>query len=174
MAEIKSESVADFIPESPADFPRNMQMDLIGSHPRPFLATDHVENEISDEAQRAAFRAAVAAGHLDTCTVNDPREVELFLRLQPGVRLGAGECSALAVAVNRRHAVAIDDNRAVSRAFRDAGLGDMRIEILRTPDVMIALIRAGVLTVEEADLIKDEWAREHKFRINAATFADLL
>jgi hypothetical protein len=24
MAEIKSESVADFIPESPADFPRNM------------------------------------------------------------------------------------------------------------------------------------------------------
>ena len=25
MAEIKSESVADFIPESPADFPRNMQ-----------------------------------------------------------------------------------------------------------------------------------------------------
>jgi hypothetical protein len=26
MAEIKSESVADFIPESPADFPRNMQV----------------------------------------------------------------------------------------------------------------------------------------------------
>jgi hypothetical protein len=25
MAEIKSESVADFIPKSPADFPRNMQ-----------------------------------------------------------------------------------------------------------------------------------------------------
>jgi hypothetical protein len=42
-----------------------------------------VENEISDEAQRAAFLEAVAAGHLDTCTVNDPREVELFLRLGP-------------------------------------------------------------------------------------------
>ena len=26
MAEIKSESVADFIPESPADFPRNMHL----------------------------------------------------------------------------------------------------------------------------------------------------
>jgi predicted nucleic acid-binding protein len=150
------------------------RMDLIGSHPRRFLATDHVENEIIDETQRAAFLAAVASGHLDTCTVNDPREVELFLRLAPGVRLGAGECSALAVAVNRGHAIAIDDNRALNRAFRDAGLGSVRIEIIRTPDVMIALIRSGVLTVEKADRIKDEWAREHRFRINAATFADLL
>jgi predicted nucleic acid-binding protein len=149
------------------------RMDLIGSHPRRFLATDHVENEIIDETQRAAFLAAVASGHLDTCTVNDPREVELFLRLAPGVRLGAGECSALAVAVNRGHAIAIDDNRALNRAFRDAGLGSVRIEIIRTPDVMIALIRSGVLTVEKADRIKDEWAREHRFRINAATFADL-
>ena len=150
------------------------RMDLIGSHPRRFLATDHVENEIIDETQRATFLAAVASGHLDTCTVNDPREVELFLRLAPGVRLGAGECSALAVAVNRGHAIAIDDNRALNRAFRDAGLGSVRIEIIRTPDVMIALIRSGVLTVEKADRIKDEWAREHRFRINAATFADLL
>jgi predicted nucleic acid-binding protein len=150
------------------------RMDLIGSHPRRFLATDHVENEIIDETQRAAFLAAVASGHLDTCTVNDPREVELFLRLAPGVRLGAGECSALAVAANRGHAIAIDDNRALNRAFRDAGLGSVRIEIIRTPDVMIALIRSGVLTVEKADRIKDEWAREHRFRINAATFADLL
>ena len=150
------------------------RMDLIGSHPRRFLATDHVENEIIDETQRAAFLAAVASGHLDTCTVNDPREVELFLRLAPRVRLGAGECSALAVAVNRGHAIAIDDNRALNRAFRDAGLGSVRIEIIRTPDVMIALIRSGVLTVEKADRIKDEWAREHRFRINAATFADLL
>jgi hypothetical protein len=39
---------------------------------------------------------------------------------------------------------------------------------------MIALIRSGVLTVETADRIKDEWAREHRFRINAVTFADLL
>jgi hypothetical protein len=35
-------------------------------------------------------------------------------------------------------------------------------------------MRAGVLSVEEADRIKDEWAREHRFRINAASFADLV
>src|SRR6516165_10126402 len=115
------------------NFLKIRRMDLIGSHPRRFLATDHVENEISDDAHRAAFLTAVAEGYLDTCTVNDPREVEFFLRLRPGVRLGAGECSALAVAVSRRHAIAIDDNRAISRAFRDAGLGTARIEIVRTP-----------------------------------------
>src|ERR1700747_3461568 len=98
------------------------RMDLIGRHPRRFLVTDHVETEISQDDQRAAFLAAVAAGHLDTCTVTDLREVELFLRFGPGVRLGAGECSALAVAMHRGHAVAIDDNRALNRAFRTAGL----------------------------------------------------
>ena len=88
--------------------------------------------------------------------------------------LGAGEYSALAVAVNRGYAIAIDDNRALSRAFGEAGLESARIEIIRTPDVMIALIRAGVLTVEEADAIKDEWARQHRFRINAATFGVMI
>jgi predicted nucleic acid-binding protein len=150
------------------------RIDLIGKHPRRFLATDHVANEINEETQLATFRAAVAEGQIDTCKVDDPREVELFLRLGPGVRLGAGECSALAVALNRGHAIAIDDNRAVNRAFRTAGLGSARIEIIRTSDVVVALICAGVLTVQEADVIKDVWARHHRFRIKAATFADLL
>jgi len=150
------------------------RMDLIGGHPRRFLVTDHVETEISHDDQRTAFLAAVAAGHLDTCTVTDLREVELFLRLGPGVRLGAGECSALAVAMHRRHAVAIDDNRALNRAFRTAGLSSTRIEIIRTPDVVVGLIRAGVLTIEEADCIKDRWAREHRFTIKTASFSDLL
>ena len=150
------------------------RMDLIGRHPRRFLATDHVESEITDAVQRSAFLAAVAAGHLNTCTVTDLREVDLFLRLGPGIRLGAGECSALAVAVNRGHAVAIDDNRALNRAFRAAGLGTARIEIIRTPGVVVELIRAGVLTVGEADHIKAEWAQHHRFRIKAASFGDLV
>ena len=156
------------------NFLKIRRMDLIAKHPRRFLATDHVEAEISNEEQRAAFVAAVAAGQLDTCTVNDPREVELFLRLRPGVRLGAGECSALAVAINRRHPIAIDDNRAVSRAFRDAGLETTKIEIVRTPDIIVSLIRAGQLTIAEADRIKEEWAGKHRYRIEADSFGDLM
>lgn len=152
------------------------RMDLIGSCPRPFLATDHVAAEIADAypEQQARYHAAVAARRLDTCTVTDPSELALFSRLRAGLRLGAGECSAIAVAINRRLALAIDDNRAVNRALREAGLADHPLEVLRTRDVMVTLIRVGVLDVEEADRIKAMWALHHRFKIEATSFADLL
>ena len=98
-------------------------------------------------------------------------EVALFLRLRPGEHLGAGECSAIAVAINRKYAIAIDDNRAVKRAIREVGA---QLEVVRTVDVIVTLIRAGVLNIEAADRIKDEWAHQQRFRIKAASFRDLL
>lgn len=150
------------------------RMDLLGRHPCRFVATDHVEAEIEDDEQRARYAAAVAAGYLETCTVTDAKEVALYMRLGPGQRLGSGECSAIAVALNRHHAIAIDDNKAVNRALLEAGLAATKLEIMRTPDVMVVLIRAGVLTLEEADSIKDVWGRQHRFRVQAASFRDLL
>ena len=88
------------------------RMDLLGHYPRRFLATDHVRIEIEDSEQHLRYDAAVVATYLDICTVTDPDEVELFMRLEPGKRLGAGECSAIAVALSRNLAIAIDDNRA--------------------------------------------------------------
>jgi predicted nucleic acid-binding protein len=104
------------------NFLRIDRMDLLGRHPCRFLATDHVEAEIEDDEQRARYMAAIAAGHLETCTVTDSEEVALYMRLGPGQRLGSGECSAIAVALRRHHAIAIDDNKAVNRALREAGL----------------------------------------------------
>jgi predicted nucleic acid-binding protein len=79
------------------NFLRIDRMDLIGHHPQRFLATDHVEAEITSDypEQRARYQTAIASGLLDTCSVTDPDEVALFLQLRPGERLGAGECSAL-------------------------------------------------------------------------------
>ena len=98
------------------------RMDLVDRYPGRLLATDHVESELADDypEQKARYEAAVTAGVLDTCSVTDPAEVGLFLRLGPGVRLGAGECSAIAVALSRGYGVAIDDNRAISVALRAA------------------------------------------------------
>lgn len=158
------------------NFLRIDRMDLIGASPRRFLATDHVGAEISDSypEQRSRYEAALAARELDVCTVTDPAEVALFVKLDPGRRLGAGECSAIAVAINRRLALAIDDNRAVRRALQEAGLADHALEILRTQDVMLALIHAGAIDVAGADRIKDAWAAHHRFKIKATSFADLL
>jgi predicted nucleic acid-binding protein len=151
------------------------RMDLIGRYPGRFLATDHVESEIADDypEQKARYQAAVAAGLLDTCSVIDPAEIVLFLRLGPGVHLGAGESSAIAVALTRRYAIAIDDSRAIKVALREAELTGARLTVLRTEEIMVALIRASVLLVDEADRIKADWEQNHRFRLKARTFRDL-
>jgi predicted nucleic acid-binding protein len=152
------------------------RMDVIGACPRRFLATDHVAAEIADSypEQQVRYQAAVRAQHLEICKVVDPVEVALFASLKPGQRLGTGECSAIAVAINRRFGLAIDDSRAVKRALREAGLAAHALEVLRTQDVMLMLLRAKVLDVAEADGIKQTWAQRHRFRIKANSFADLL
>src|ERR1700761_3023379 len=155
------------------NFLRIDRMNLIGLHPQRFLATDHVDVEITSAypEQRTRYQRAVASGLLDTCSVVDPEEVELFLRLRPGERLGAGEGSALAVAIHRKYPIAIDDNRAVKREVREIG---EKVEVVKPVDVMFALIGAGRLDVAAADVIKDTWAQHHRFRIKAASFQDLL
>jgi predicted nucleic acid-binding protein len=152
------------------------RMDLLGRYPGRLLATDHVESELADDypEQKARYATAVTAGVLDTCSVTDPAEVSLFLRLAPGVRLGAGECSAIAVALSRGYGVAIDDNRAISVALREAAVVGAKLTVLRTSDIMVALIRASALTVDEADQVKAEWEQHHRFRLKLRSFQDLL
>jgi len=155
------------------NFLRIDRMDLIGRHPKRFLATDHVGAEITSSypEEQERYQAAVASGLLDTCSVVDPEEVTLFLKLGPGQQLGAGECSAIAVAIRRRYPIAIDDNRAVKRAIREVGA---KLEVVRTTDLMVNLIRAGILDVASADRIKDDWAQYHRFKIKADSFQELL
>jgi predicted nucleic acid-binding protein len=152
------------------------RMDLVGRYPGRLLATDHVQSELADDYpdQRARYEAAVTGGFLDTCSVTDPAELSLFGRLGPGVRLGAGECSAIAVALSRGFALAIDDNRAIKIALREAELAGKTLIVLRTQDIVVALIQASVLTVEEADRVKAEWEQRHRFRLKVRSFQDLL
>jgi predicted nucleic acid-binding protein len=158
------------------NFLRIQRMDLIGRHACRFLATNHVEQEISEHygEQHAAYAAALATGQIHTCAVIDPDEVQLYLKLSQGRRLGSGECSAIAVAMRRNYAVAMDDNRAVNRALREADLAGVKLDIIRTQDIMVELIQSGVLTVTEADTIKENWARFHRFRMKFGSFGDLL
>lgn len=152
------------------------RMDLVGSHPAGFLATDHVRDEISDRypAQIERYAAAVEANWVTEEAVVAPAEVALFGRLSRTSRLGSGECSAIAVALNRNHSLAMDDGRAIRHALREASITGFSISILRTQDVIIDLIRAGTLSIEQADQIKLVWEAHHRFRIAVRSFADLL
>lgn len=158
------------------NFLRIDRMDLIGAHPSPFIVTDHVADEISDSypEQQARFHKALGMSHLTQHRIDNPAEVEIFLRLSARGRLGAGERSAIAVALNRGCALAIDDSRAIRRAIEEAGITGNPLTILRTQDVIVHLIKAKLLEIEAADAIKENWHLNHRFTIRIGSFVELL
>lgn len=157
------------------NFLRIDRMDLIASHPATFIATEHVGTEISDDYpdQQVRYRAALDAEVLTEHRVDDPDELDIFLRLSRHPRLGSGERLAIAVALNRGHILAIDDNRAITKALHEAGLSSSNLPVVRTQDIVVALIRAATLTVAAADAILAGWAENHRFRLKITSFAEL-
>ena len=152
------------------NFLRIDRMELIAGHSHEFIVTDHVADEVSDRYpdQQQRFASAIEVGALSQQSVTSPAEVALFGTLSASGRLGAGECSAIAVAVNRRHILAIDDRRATSQARR----ADRTLRTVTTLDLMVSMIRQGLLEIAEADTIKDEWAARHRFRLKLDSFQD--
>ena len=154
------------------NFLRIDRTDLIAGHSHDFLATDHVAAEISDRYpdQQQRFAAALDAGIISETSVTTPEELQLFGTLFATGRLGAGECSAIALAVHCGYILAIDDRLATRHARRvDAGL-----RILSTQDLMVSMIREGLLGIEEADRIMQEWAARHRFRLGLDSFQELI
>ena len=152
------------------NFLRIDRMDLLAGHSHAFIVTDHVADEVSDQypEQQQRFEATVEAGALSQESVTSRAEIALFGTLSASGRLGAGECSAIAVAVHRRHMLAIDDRRAAIQARR----ADRTLRILTTQDLMVSMIGEGLLDIVEADRIKDELAERHRFRLKLASFRD--
>lgn len=154
------------------NFLRIDRIDLIAGHSHDFLATDHVTAEISDRYpdQRKRFVAALDAGVILETRVSKPEELRLFGSLFASGRLGAGECSAIALAAHRGHILAIDDRVATRRAHE----ADETLRILATQDLMVSMIREGLLEVGQADRIKRDWASRHRFRLKLDSFRDVI
>jgi hypothetical protein len=153
-------------------------MHLIGRHQPPCAVTQHVIGEVTNffPEQQERLQAALADGHLvEVISVADPDEVALFGRLQqPSGRLGIGESSAIAVAIKRGYALAIDDRRAIRDAHALAAAEGASLLVLRTPDILVRLIQAGQLSVEQADVLLVSWRTQHSFNITIGSFADLI
>jgi predicted nucleic acid-binding protein len=154
------------------------QMCLIGKHNPRCAITDHVQAEITDfyPRQQARLSAAISEGHVEVTTVTADAEIELFAKLQalPFRRLGAGECSAITVAIKRGYSLAIDDKRAMQDAQAFAASENANVAVLTTQDIVVRLIRAGVLPVEQADVMLIAWRTQYRFTLPIKSFADLL
>ena len=153
------------------NFLRIDRMDLIAHHSHDFIVTDHVAAEISDRYpdQQQQFAAALNTNAVSQESITSSEEVALFGSLAAFGRLGAGECSAIAMAVHRQHILAIDDRQATIQARRT----DQVLRILTTQDLMVSMIRERLLDIAEADSIKDDWATRHRFRMRLHSFRDI-
>ena len=148
------------------------RMDLIDRYSHQFIVTDHVAAEIEDfySEQQTRLKAALQSGTLKQVSIADQREVALFGSLGKSSRLGSGECSAIALAIAREYILAIDDRQATNQARKIS----CNLRILTTQDVIVAMIHENLLSVAEADELKEAWAHQHRFRLPIKSFSDVL
>lgn len=149
------------------------RVDLLARHPDlRFVVTEHARAEVTghypDQLQR--LEAALAAGHLEETPVSDVHELDAFARLLADGRLGAGECASNAAAAVRGVPVALDDKTAAKRAKAF----DRRIAIMNTESLVVSAIRAGLLSMADADALKAEWAAKYRFALKIESFSDVL
>ncbi len=85
-------------------------------------------------------------------------------------RLGSGECSAIACAIERNYSLAIEDKNAC----KQAKLIMPDIKIVRTHDIMVSLLIHGVISLHEADEIKDEWSTKYRFKLKFNSFKEMI
>jgi predicted nucleic acid-binding protein len=154
------------------NFLRIDRVSLLGGLSCDFLIADHVREEIADAypEQQTRLAGAIDGGVLSVVSLTRQDEIEAFAALIGLGRLGEGECASIAFASTHGHAVGLDDRRAITEARRMNGA----IEIVGTAELVVLMIKDGLLTVEEADAIKAEWESRHRFKLRFASFADVL
>jgi len=122
-------------------------------------------------AQLVRLEAALQSGRLVEISLVAPAELSAFDAVLSLRGLGSGECSAIAAASVATRPLAIDD----IPARKKAAAFDPTLQMLDTVGLMVEAIQGGILTVAEADVIKEEWAKNHRFRKpHFGSFADLL
>jgi predicted nucleic acid-binding protein len=134
-----------------------------------FNVPDDVVAEITDPEQRVCLDEAIAAGALTKCALTDPVGLTFFADLRR--RLGAGESACLALARLEGWHVASDERRVFRRAIREH-LGEGRL--VTTPDIYVMAIRAGLITVAEADTDRAVLATRRFVMKGFESFAELL
>lgn len=148
------------------------RIDLLDSYPGSFFITEHVVDEITNDFPHQQFRLnrAIEDNILTVVSVNGEEELELFRDLTKDHRLGLGECSAIACAINRKYILAIDDVRARKQAAQK----DQNLVLVTTQDIMVTLTRENLLGSTEAASIKHEWEEKFRFVLKFKSFSEII
>lgn len=133
-----------------------------------FVVPPEVEAEVIVAPQAAALADAFDGGHLARASFAGTAELAAFADL---VRvLGQGEAACLALAETHGWYVASDERRRFLRLAEER-LGAGRV--INTPGIYVLAIRAGLLSIEDADADKGVLAG-HQFMMKFSSFRDVL
>lgn len=145
------------------------RLGLLGRIPNcEFVVPVQVLEEITIPEQRAEIEAAIAAGWVKVEASSDLDSIAMFTELIS--RIGRGESACIALAAKNGWHIASDEK---GRFLREAEARVGAKRVLTTVDVFILAIKAGLLTIEEADA--DKATLEGKrFRVKFASYRDLV
>jgi predicted nucleic acid-binding protein len=145
------------------------RLDLLGALTAfEFVVPDHVVAEITVPAQRQALEIALTRSALSKQSITDPRELATYAGLRR--IMGSGEAACLAMAEARGWVIASDEKRRFRREVI-ARLGEGRLVTMA--GLFVIAIRAGAISVEEADQVK-ELLQRHRFRMTFRSFRELV
>ncbi len=129
-----------------------------------FRITTHVQGEITDPQQVEVLQQLLDQGVLHLELITDPVTILDIEQLMK--RIQAGEASSLALAKRTGWTVGTDDRKDRSITVESKPIG-----ILTTPGLLVKAIRKGLLSVEEADGIKER-LKEHRFFMAVGSFQE--
>ena len=145
------------------------RMDILGRLVQfGFHMVNHVRAEVRYEEQRARLETAIDGGVITEIEITEPDELRLYDEFRR--YLGDGESASLAVAVSRRWVMAADEKGRFRReVFTRLG----EDYLLNTLGALLTAIRAGAITVEEAEGLRAR-LRENRFEMDPTPFEQLM
>lgn len=133
-----------------------------------FVVPEHVREEITIPEQRATLDAAVSAGWLSIEVIDDLDAITVFAELIE--HIGRGEAACIAVAAQKGWLIASDEKK---RFLREANARVGAGHVLTTVDVFVLAIKAGLLTIEEADADKVS-LEGRRFKVSFGSYRELV
>ena len=143
------------------------RIDLLGALPGiEFVIPEQVAAEVNRPAQVQILQDSIQSGHVRMVGTETPTELSEMGRLRRLV--GHGEAACVALAASHGFLIACDERGPFLRLAEER-LG--RGRIVTTPGLMVLAIRAGLITVEQADDMKAT-LDQHRFRMPFGSFRE--
>lgn len=145
------------------------RLDLLAKIPNhEFVVPEHVREEITIPEQRTTLDAAVSERWLTIEVLDDLGAITVFTELI--AHIGRGEAACIAIAAQKGWLIASDEKKRFLReATARVGAG----HVLTTVDVFVLAIKAGLLTVEDADADKVT-LEGRRFKVSFGSYRELV